>query len=65
MASIAGVKRLTFREGAELMVQFTLPKNSKITVGKTWPRSAGARNPREFRVYRWNPDDANSPRMDT
>ena len=47
------------------MVQFTLPKNSKITVGKTWPRSAGARNPREFRVYRWNPDAANNPRMDT
>ena len=47
------------------MVQFTLPKNSKITAGKTWPRSAGARNPREFRVYRWNPDDANNPRMDT
>ena len=54
-----------FRDGAELMVQFTLPKNSKITAGKTWPRSAGARNPREFRVYRWNPDDANNPRMDT
>jgi hypothetical protein len=50
--------------GAELMVQFTLPKNSKITAGKTSPRSAGARNPREFRVYRWNPDDANNPRMD-
>src|ERR1700721_521858 len=49
----------------QLMVQFTLPKNSKITAGKTWPRSAGARNPREFRVYRWNPDDANHPRMDT
>jgi len=42
-----------------------LPKNSKITAGKTWPRSAGARNPREFRVYRWNPDDASNPRMDT
>src|SRR3984893_14585969 len=52
-------------EWAELMVQFTLPKNSKMTAGKTWPRSAGARNPREFRVYRWNPDDANNPRMDT
>ena len=47
------------------MVQVTLPKNSKITAGKTWPRSAGARNPREFRVYRWNPDDASNPRMDT
>ncbi len=64
-ASIAGVKRLTFCGGAESMVQFTLPKNSKIAAGKTWPRSAGARNPREFRVYRWNPDDADNPRMDT
>ena len=66
--SNAGVKRSkvqTFRDGVELMVQFTLPKNSKITAGKTWPRSAGARNPREFRVYRWNPDDASNPRMDT
>ena len=66
--SNAGVKRLkvqTFRDGVELMVQLTLPKNSKITAGKTWPRSAGARNPREFRVYRWNPDDASNPRMDT
>ena len=54
--SNAGVKRLkvqTFRDGVELMVQFMLPKNSKITAGKTWPRSAGAQNPREFRVYRW------------
>jgi succinate dehydrogenase / fumarate reductase iron-sulfur subunit len=47
------------------MVQFTLPKNSKTTVGKTWGQSTGARNPREFRVYRWNPEDANNPRMDT
>jgi succinate dehydrogenase / fumarate reductase, iron-sulfur subunit len=47
------------------MVQFTLPKKSKMTAGKTWPRSAGAQNPREFRVYRWSPDDASNPRMDT
>ena len=26
------------------MVQLTLPKNSKITEGKTWPRPTGARN---------------------
>jgi succinate dehydrogenase / fumarate reductase iron-sulfur subunit len=50
---------------AELMVQFTLPKNSKISAGKTWARPAGARNPREYRVYRWNPDDGKNPRMDT
>ena len=47
------------------MVQFTLPKNSKITAGKTWARPAGARNPREYRVYRWNPDDGKNPQMDT
>jgi succinate dehydrogenase / fumarate reductase iron-sulfur subunit len=47
------------------MVQFTLPKNSKITAGKTWARPAGARNPCEYRVYRWNPDDGKNPRTDT
>ena len=65
MASIAGVKRLTFREGAELMVQFTLPKNSRVTPGKNWPRPAHAIHGLEFRVYRWNPDDGKNPRMDT
>jgi len=25
------------------MVQFTLPKNSKITAGKTWPHPAKAK----------------------
>ena len=40
-------------------------KNSKITAGKRWAPSAGARNPREYRVYRWNPDDGKNPRMDT
>ena len=47
------------------MVQLTLPKNSKITEGKTWKRPTGARNVTPFRVYRWNPDDGKNPRMDT
>jgi len=47
------------------MVQFTLPKNSKITEGKTWDRSAGATKTREYRVYRWNPDDGHNPSIDT
>src|SRR5260370_2242696 len=54
-ASIPGLKRLTFRDGAELMVQFTLPKNSKITAGKTGPRSAAARNPPACRDYHRTP----------
>ncbi|HEY1361405.1 MAG TPA: succinate dehydrogenase iron-sulfur subunit [Xanthobacteraceae bacterium] len=47
------------------MVQFTLPKNSKVTEGKIWAYPAGAQKVREFRIYRWNPDDAKNPRMDT
>ena len=43
------------------MVEFALPKNSKITGGKTWPKPAGATETREFRVYRWNPDDGKNP----
>ncbi|ESR26481.1 succinate dehydrogenase iron-sulfur subunit [Lutibaculum baratangense] len=47
------------------MVQLTLPKNSKITKGKSWPKPEGAKKTREFRVYRWNPDDGQNPRIDT
>ncbi|HEY8580171.1 MAG TPA: succinate dehydrogenase iron-sulfur subunit, partial [Beijerinckiaceae bacterium] len=47
------------------MVEFALPKNSRPTAGKTWPKPAGASNVREFRVYRWNPEDGQNPRIDT
>ena len=47
------------------MVELTLPKNSKVGEGKTWPKPAGAREDREFKVYRWNPDDGQNPRIDT
>ena len=47
------------------MVELTLPKNSKIKPGKTWNEPAGEGKWREFRVYRWNPDDQANPRMDT
>ncbi|TIX38883.1 MAG: succinate dehydrogenase iron-sulfur subunit, partial [Mesorhizobium sp.] len=47
------------------MVELTLPKNSKIMAGKTWPKPEGATNLREYRIYRWSPDDDENPRMDT
>src|SRR5262245_62605061 len=47
------------------MAQFTLPKNSKVTDGKTWAYPSGAQDVREYRIYRWNPDDGKNPRMDT
>jgi succinate dehydrogenase / fumarate reductase iron-sulfur subunit len=48
------------------MVELTLPKNSKVVPGKTWPKpaSASARFT-EFRVYRWNPEEGGNPRVDT
>jgi hypothetical protein len=47
------------------MVELTLPRNSKIQTGKTWPKPEGAKNLREYRIYRWNPDDDQNPRLDT
>ena len=47
------------------MAQFTLPKNSKVTEGKTWAYPSGAHDVREYKIYRWNPDDGKNPRMDT
>jgi succinate dehydrogenase iron-sulfur subunit len=47
------------------MVELTLPKNSRYTDGKTWPHRSGASAEREFRIYRWNPEDGQNPRIDT
>ena len=47
------------------MVQLTLPKNSKVTTGKVWPKPEGAKRLREYRVYRYDPDTGANPRMDT
>ena len=46
------------------MAEFSLPKNSRISKGKTWPAPAGASNVRTFKVYRWDPDDDANPRTD-
>lgn len=47
------------------MVELTLPKNSKVQTGKTWPKPAGAKTVREFRIYRWDPETKENPRIDT
>jgi succinate dehydrogenase / fumarate reductase, iron-sulfur subunit len=47
------------------MVQLTLPKNSKIVEGKVWPMPEGAASPKEFRIYRWDPESGGNPRIDT
>jgi succinate dehydrogenase / fumarate reductase iron-sulfur subunit len=47
------------------MAEFNLPKNSKIKPGRRFPAAAGAKRVRDFKVYRWNPDDDNNPSLDT
>jgi succinate dehydrogenase / fumarate reductase iron-sulfur subunit len=47
------------------MAEFALPKNSKIKPGKTYKAPAGAQKVKKFKVYRWNPEDGENPRMDT
>ena len=37
----------------------------QIKEGKTWPKPEGATNLREYRIYRWSPDDGENPRIDT
>jgi succinate dehydrogenase / fumarate reductase iron-sulfur subunit len=47
------------------MVELTLPQNSRIGRGKTWEAPADASNVKSFRIYRWNPEDGQNPRIDT
>jgi succinate dehydrogenase / fumarate reductase iron-sulfur subunit len=48
------------------VVSFSLPRGSEIVEGKTW--STKIEEPGQelrLRIYRWNPDDNSSPRIDT
>ena len=47
------------------MVEFTLPTNSKIGTGKTVTAANNALNKKTFKIYRWDPDSGENPRMDT
>jgi succinate dehydrogenase / fumarate reductase iron-sulfur subunit len=47
------------------MAELTLPKNSRIMPGKTWPKPAGATRLKEYRIYRYDPDSGQNPRLDT
>jgi succinate dehydrogenase / fumarate reductase iron-sulfur subunit len=47
------------------MVKFALPANSRIGRGKTHKATSGAKHVREFRIYRWSPDDGQNPRTDS
>jgi succinate dehydrogenase / fumarate reductase iron-sulfur subunit len=47
------------------MAEFALPANSKIRPGETHKAPAGAKRIRNFKIYRWNPDSGETPRVDS
>ena len=47
------------------MPQFKLPENSRVQPGKTHPAPAGAKDVRTFKIYRFDPDSGENPRVDT
>jgi len=46
------------------MVEFALPKNSRLVNGKTFSLKEKSNNPRFFEIYRWDPDSGENPRID-
>src|SRR6185295_15398838 len=46
------------------MVEFALPRNSKVGPGQSF-KAGSAKKPKTFKLYRWNPDDGNNPRLDS
>ncbi len=47
------------------MVELRLPKNSRVIDGITWQKPLDAENVQEVRIYRYNPEDSENPRLDT
>ena len=47
------------------MVELRLPKNSRVNEGITWEKPSGTENVQEDRIYRYNPEDNENPRLDT
>ena len=47
------------------MVELRLPKNSRVMEGITWEKPSDAENIQEVRIYRYNPEDSENPRLDT
>jgi len=47
------------------MVELRLPKNSRVMEGITWEKPSDAENVQEVRIYRYNPEDSENPRLDT
>ncbi len=47
------------------MVEFTLPKNSKVIQGTIHSTNYIAEDPKKLKIYRWDPEKKENPRIDT
>ncbi|MEO9900197.1 succinate dehydrogenase iron-sulfur subunit [Nisaea sp.] len=47
------------------MAEFSLPANSKVKIGNTHKAEAGAKRVKAFKIYRYDPDTGQNPRVDT
>src|SRR5690606_2038387 len=47
------------------MAKLVLPKNSRVKPGKEHPKPANVKNGREFKIYRYDPDSGEGPRLDS
>jgi len=47
------------------MAEFSLPANSVVKEGKTFKAPDGASNVKKFKIYRYDPDSGENPRLDT
>lgn len=47
------------------MAEFTLPANSVVKKGKIFEAPTAAKNTKRFKIYRYDPDDGQNPRVDT
>jgi succinate dehydrogenase / fumarate reductase iron-sulfur subunit len=56
---------------ATLLQRFPLPKSfgapegSRVERGRSWPAPAGAKRVKTFEIYRYDPDSAGNPRLDS
>ncbi len=46
------------------MAEFTLPKNSKVKPGKKVDAAKDAKRKKTFKIYRYDPDTGENPRLD-
>lgn len=47
------------------MAEFRLPKNSRVSKGKHHAAASGAKNVKTFKIYRWEPEAGENPRLDS